>query len=127
MWKDWPERPEDDIQFNITSKLLGCRVSSEAFPLPGDPDVSLPAELVVACEEDPVVGEPDALLAGALRVGREAEEDVPDGGTAGEVRGHQALRVLSSPYSTCKHRTHSIDYSYFYQYPMSYPKKVSTV
>ena len=56
----------------------------------------------MSSEEDPVVGEPDALLAGALLGGREAEEDVPDGGTAGEVGGHQALRVLSSPYSTCQ-------------------------
>ena len=100
MWKDWPERPEDDIQFNITSKLLECRVSSEAFPLPWDPDVSFPAELVVASEENPVVGEPDALRPVVQEAARQvAEEDVLDVSAADEVRGDQTLVILLTEHS----------------------------
>ena len=98
----------------ISEALVECRVSSEAFPLPGYPDVSLPAELVVASEEDPVVGEPDAVLAGALRGWGKAEEDVPGICTAGEVRGNQALRVLRPPHSSCQHHSSSLHRNYQY-------------
>ena len=100
---DWPKTIEDDIQLKIISIFLRYGVSSEAFPLPRYPDVTFPAELVVASEEDPVVGEPDTVLAGLFQGGGEAEEDVAGVGTAGEVGGHQALRVLSSPHGTCQY------------------------
>ena len=82
------QKGEDDIEISIISPFLGCRVSPETFPLPGYPDVSFPAELVVSSEEDPVVSEPHTVQAGGLDAGGEAEEDVPGVGAAGEMRGN---------------------------------------
>ena len=82
------KRCEDDIQITILSIFLCYRISSEAFPLPGYPDVSFPAELVVSSKEDPVVSEPNTVLAGGLQVGGEAEEDVPGVSAAGVMRGN---------------------------------------
>ena len=68
---------------------------SKALSLPRDPNVSLPAELVVASEENPVVGEPDALRPVGQEAARQvAEEDVLDVSAADEVRGDQTLVIL---------------------------------
>ena len=68
---------------------------SKALSLPRDPNVSLPAELVVPSEENPVVGEPNALRPVVQDATRQvAEEDVLDVSAADEVRGDQTLIIL---------------------------------
>ena len=68
---------------------------SKALSLPRDPNVSLPAELVVPSEENPVVGEPDTLRPVVQDASRQvAEEDVLDVSAADEVRGDKTLVIL---------------------------------